>query len=332
MVFIVKALFWLFFALSSLWITLAIKYSPVFPAFVQPTTTYAFACLAIFIPFAVLFLKPSRIRNIFFLLWAVFALGFFFLYLQLKPQHDHSWAKEVAVLPWVEREDDLFRFHNVRDFVYRSETDFDAQYITKEVRLSDLKGVDLITSHWGSPHIAHIMVSFAFQDGQHLAFSLETRKEENEAYSALAGFFRAYELIAVAAEERDIIYLRTDVRKPAEDVYVWPIDIAPKKAEIFFLRYVELLNSLKEKPQFYSTATTNCTTGVLDLALDLDSHLKYSWKILLSGHAASFLYDIDSLDRSVSFEALQKRSRVNERAHLAGRTRERFSELLRVHE
>jgi hypothetical protein len=47
-------------------------------------------------------------------------------------------------------------------------------------------------------------VSFGFADGQHLAFSIEIRGEKSESCSPLAGFFRAYELSFIAADERDV--------------------------------------------------------------------------------------------------------------------------------
>ena len=52
--------------------------------------------------------------------------------------------------------------------------------------------------------------NWEFDDGRHLAVSIETRKERGEVYSALRGFFRQYELYYVVADERDVVRLRTN--------------------------------------------------------------------------------------------------------------------------
>ena len=71
------------------------------------------------------------------------------------------------------------------------------------------------------PPDAHTHMSWAFTDGQHIAISIETRKEVGESYSAVAGFFRQYELYYVVADERDVIRLRTNYR--GEQVYLYPL-------------------------------------------------------------------------------------------------------------
>jgi hypothetical protein len=324
---LLRAVVALLLSLIAAWISLAIAYSPVLPdAARAPLATLSLFAASLGIVGQIFI--PSRLLRIVGLIWLLGAGIFSVAYLSLRPSHDKKWAADVARLPWVEHSGDIFRIHDVRDFKYRSEKDFDARYVIREFDINELSRVDLITSHWGSDHIAHIMISFGFSNGEFLTFSLETRKESNESYSALAGFFRNYELIAVAAQERDIITLRTDVRQPNEDVYLWQIDIAPHKARIFLLRYIKLIERLQKKPEFYSSATTNCTTGVLNLAEGLDANLIYSWKILLSGHSASFLYDIGSLDRSVPFSELKARSRINEKAHAAF-GRDDFSRIIR---
>jgi len=44
-------------------------------------------------------------------------------------------------------------------------------------------------------------------------FLIEARKELNEDYSTIKGFFRQYELTYIVADERDVIRLRTNYRK-----------------------------------------------------------------------------------------------------------------------
>ncbi len=46
----------------------------------------------------------------------------------------------------------------------------------------------------------------------------------------------------IAADERDIIYLRTNIRK--EDVYRYRVKLSPAAAKALFLSYVEMGNEL----------------------------------------------------------------------------------------
>ena len=50
-------------------------------------------------------------------------------------------------------------------------------------------------------------MSFGFAGGDHIAVSVETRPEKGEAYSAIGGFFKQFEVIYILAEERDVLQL-----------------------------------------------------------------------------------------------------------------------------
>lgn len=76
-------------------------------------------------------------------------------------------------------------------------------------------------SYWGSKAIAHAMISFGFEDGRHVVFSVEIRRQRGEECSAIGGFFKQFETILVAADESDIIRVRTNVRE--EDDYIDPL-------------------------------------------------------------------------------------------------------------
>src|SRR4030095_2145798 len=106
---------------------------------------------------------------------------------------------------------------------YRSEFDFTPHWETRTYDLSQVRGLDLFMSYWDSPLIAHTIMSWEFDDGNHLAISIETRKERGESYSAVRGFFRQYELYYVVADERDVIGVRTDYRGERVDLYSLPL-------------------------------------------------------------------------------------------------------------
>jgi hypothetical protein len=239
-------------------------------------------------------------------------------FLTLQPSNDRDWQTNVAVLPYATIEGNLVTVHNIRNFAYRSETDYTPAYYDRRFDLKKLEGVDLVAVYWMGPAIAHIFVSFAFADDEHLAVSIETRTEKGEGYSTLRGFFRQYELHYVVADERDVIGLRTNYRKdPPEDVYIYRVQGPVGNGRRLFLSYMEKLNKLRTTPEFYNTLTTNCTTNIWFHSLANPLHIAFSWKILASGFVPEYLYDTGRLDTSVPFEELRRRAYANPRAGAA---------------
>ncbi|MGH7876007.1 MAG: DUF4105 domain-containing protein, partial [Candidatus Binatia bacterium] len=163
----------------------------------------------------------------------------------------------------------------------------------------------------------HIMVSFGFGGKDYLAVSIETRKEKNENYSTLAGFFRQYELYYVVADERDVIRVRTTYRQPQEDVYVYRTNAPVKNIRQIFLDYIKSMNDLHERASYYNTLTTNCTTSILMHTRMNPESPPMSWKVLVSGYVPDYLYELGKIDTTKSFPELEKLSRVNERARAA---------------
>lgn len=239
-------------------------------------------------------------------------------WLGIEPSNDRDWQPDVAKLAYATIDGDKVTVHNVRNFAYRSETDYTPAWYDKTYDLSKLEGVDLVAVYWMGPAIAHTFVSFAFADGEHLAVSIETRKEKGEAYSTVKGFFRQYELYYVVADERDVIRLRTNYRHdPPEDVYVYRTQGPIENGRRLFLEYVRQMNALKAKPDFYNTLVNNCTTDIWYNSLVNVTHLKFSWKILASGYVPEYLYESGRLDTSLPFPELQRRAHVNARAQAA---------------
>jgi hypothetical protein len=139
----------------------------------------------------------------------------------IEPKQDRDWAPEYARLAYATINGDQVTVHNIRNFDYRTETDFTPRYYDKTFDLNKLDSVDIIASYWAGDTIAHIIVSFGFAGTDFLAVSIETRRERNESYSPIAGFFKQYELFYVVADERDLLRLRTNYRKdPPENVYL----------------------------------------------------------------------------------------------------------------
>ncbi len=247
----------------------------------------------------------------------------------IEPSNDRDWQPETAVLSYATINGDLITVHNIRNFDYRSESDFTPAYYDRTFDMRQMVGADIVASYWMGPAVAHVFVSFAFKDGQHLAISIETRKERGEDYSTIKGFFKQYEIFYVVADERDVIRVRTNYRKdPPEDVYVYRVAAPLENGRRLLLDYVRAMNSLKEKAEFYNTLTTNCTTGIWKHSWVNANHLALSWKVLLSGYVPEYLYDSGRLDTSMPFAELQRRAHVNSRARAADKA-DNFSQLIR---
>jgi Domain of unknown function (DUF4105) len=294
----------------TVWMGLAICYTNLHGN--SPRTIRA--ALVVIAAIAVLLLIRPRWRG-----FSVFGLMFVCVltwFYSTKPSANLNWATDVAVMPFATIEGDLIHFHNIRNFDYRSETDYTPKYYDKTCDLTKLRSIDFILSYWSGRAIAHAFVSFGFGDDSYLAVSIETRKEKIESYSAIKGFFRQYELIYVVADERDLIGLRTNHR--GEDVYLFRMRTPREKERAVLLDYVKEINSLHEQPQFYNALTANCTTSILRHFRCYPPYPPLSINVLLSGYSARYAYDCGSLDTSMSFDELESRGRVTERAKAAG--------------
>ncbi len=245
------------------------------------------------------------------------------------PSNDRDWQPEVAVLPYATIDGDRVTVHNIRNFDYRSETDFTPAYYDRTFDLQRLDRVDLVAAYWMGPAIAHLFVSFGFGD-DHLAISIEVRKDRTKSYGTVPGFFRQFELVYIVGDERDVIRVRTNYRtSPPEDVYLFRVMAPIENGRRIFLEYMRDINELREHPRFYNTLTTNCTTMILTHAAVNPGHIPYSWKVLLSGYAPEYAYERGRLDQSLPFEELKRRARINAAARAADQA-EDFSRRIRI--
>jgi hypothetical protein len=313
-------------AATGIWATLAVLYSGPQNDLVRNSAAAAAALLSLAALLAV------GIRR-----WRWRALGTYLVLFAalvvwwrgIEPSNERDWQTDVAVLPRATIEGDVVTLHNIRNFDYRSETDYTPAYYDKRFELSKLEGVDLVAVYWMGPAIAHTFVSFAFAGGEHLAISIETRKEKGEGYSTIKGFFRQYELHYVVADERDVIRLRTNYRHdPPEDVYVYRLQGSIESGRALFVDYLKQINALNVEPAFYNTLTTNCTTNIWMHSRVNAGHPPFSWKILASGYVPEYLYEAGRLDTSMPFAELTQRAHVNARALAADKAAD-FSRRIR---
>ncbi len=136
--------------------------------------------------------------------------------------------------------------------------------------------------------------------------------QRGEDYSAIKGFFRNYELVYVAVEERDVIGLRATIRQnPPEDVYINRLPTEPAHVRAIFLDYIRAVNNLRRKPAWYNSAAANCTNTIWLHATVNPGHVPFSWKIVLSGYMPDYLFDQCRLMPGLPFAELRQRGHAN---------------------
>jgi len=252
-------------------------------------------------------------------------------WLAIPPSNDRDWTPEVAALPSARIDGERITVRNVRNFDYRTETDFAAHWEERSYDLSQLRGLDLFLSFWGPTLIAHTIMSWEFAGGQHLAISIETRRERGETYSAVAGFFRQFEAYNVVADERDLVGLRTNYR--GEQVFLYRLRTPPARARAILLDYLGTINDLVHTPAWYNALTQNCTTTIAlhaERALQAVTHPSlWNWRLLANGRLDELFYERGIINTSRPFAEVRAASDITARARAAGSAPD-FSQQIRV--
>lgn len=239
-------------------------------------------------------------------------LGWWFC---LSPSNQRDWQPDLALLPYAEFAGNKVTIHNIRNCEYRTETDFTVRHYDQTFDLEKLQRVDLFLVYWGSPHMAHTMVSFGFEGDEYVCFSIETRKEKGEGYSAVKGLFRQFELTYIIAAERDVVRLRTNFRT-GEDVYLYPIRMTPDQGRSFLRDYLRRANELHERPEWYNALTDNCTTAIRTQRAAAE-RVPWDWRMLVNGHLDELLYEHGAIATNLAFAEIKRRSLINPAAKLA---------------
>ncbi len=248
-------------------------------------------------------------------------------YFSFSPSNTRDWQPDLAVLPWAEIAGEKVTVHNIRNCDYRTETDFTCHYYDRSFDLTTLKTLDLFLVYWGSPNIAHTMLSFGFQGQGNVCFSIETRKEKGEEYSAVKGFFRQYEKAYIVADERDVVRLRTNYRNQ-EDAYLYRLNVPPEVARKIFLDYLGTVNHLKNTPEWYNALFGNCTTSIRQHTIPYNPNARLDWRLIVNGYIDQMLYERNLLNTTIPFTALKQQSYINKKAQAADQSPD-FSQRIR---
>jgi hypothetical protein len=213
-------------------------------------------------------------------------------YLSRVPRSDRDWIAETrhgATATF----SPVITLHNVRRFRWTGKRAWEEHWEDWVVDPGAITDVEMILSHWGSEKIAHTMASFGLGDGRRIVFSGETRRTVTDRFSITGGFFRRFEFVLLATDERDAIHLRSEVR--GERVYRYPVQSTPEARSELFLEYLLLGNDLARRPQWYNTITANCTTVPYRLVRRVAPWVGWDWRILLSGFLHLYLDRLEVL-------------------------------------
>ena len=250
-------------------------------------------------------------------------------WLSIKPSNHRDWQPDDAESAYADINGDEVTIRHFRNCDYRTEMDYTCQWETRSYNLANLRGADIFITWWGSPWIAHPIVSYDFGDQGHVAMSIETRDVIGQSYSAIRGFFRQYMLTYIAADERDVIRLRTNYRKD-EEVYLFRTKVPPVLARKILVEYLERANELHAHAEWYNALTNNCTTNIAVSAAEAqDIHTRLDWRILLNGKMDEMMYERHALvTGGLPLPALKEQAHINPAARAAGNSPD-FSKLIR---
>jgi hypothetical protein len=295
-------------ALLVTWATLAIYYSNLPWEWSRLTLAVAFAA------FSVWALRRARRRRMRWMFLGLFAAVVVW-YALIPPSNDRKWRAEVAVLPRAVIDGDRVRITGVRDFDFRSVDDFTVRYVDREVSLAHLTSLDFFISYWMPGPVAHTFVSFNFDNAPPVCISIETRPTEGRGFEPIASLFKQFELIYVVGEERDLVRVRTNFR--GEEVYMYRIQAPADGVRRLFLIYLDRINELADRPEWYHLLKSNCTLNIVRYANAAGREGRWDYRLYLNGWADRYLYAAGWLDTSLPFQELRAHSRINDAARAA---------------
>jgi len=308
--------------LATVWAALALWYRLPFETLPRSALAGAFALLGLAVVASLFRRRALRALTTFTLALAAVILW----WSTLTPPAAGNWSPDVARQVTGHLEGDVLTLTNVRNFSWQTPEDYAENWETRSYDLSRIKSVDLFMSYWAGPQMAHMIVSFGFENGEQIAWSFEVRRKAGGGFSAIADLFRSNTLVLIAADERDVVGTRTNAR--GEDVQLFRIAVSPETARALLLQYAEAANSLAARPQWYNSLTTNCTTVVMTMIRTIAGEVPLDWRVLANGYLPDYAWEQGVLDQTRSIGELRALGSITPIAQAHGITPD-YSEVIR---
>jgi hypothetical protein len=251
------------------------------------------------------------------LLTILYLIIHFILNIFIRPSNNHNWNDDQSVLPYAEINNNLVTIHNIRNFQYKTITDYTRNYYDKTFDLNKLQKVWYVVEPFsGIPGSAHTFLSFEFENDEFVSISVEIRKEKGETYSPIKGLLNQYELMYVVADEKDVIKLRTNYRK--DQVFLYPVETTKDKVREVFLDMINRANELRKNPEFYNTLTNTCTTNIVKHVNTVTpSRIPFlNLRILFPANSDILAKELGLLDvdKTLPIEKLREKYNINTKA------------------
>ncbi len=239
-----------------------------------------------------------------------------------KVPMEGDWQEQLKVISTAEFNGDWVTVKNVRNFrYYPTEKDMHPAYYNKTYNLTQVKKVWYVTEPFNeNQSAAHTFVSFEFNNGDFLAISIEARKTKDQIYSIWKGMLRTYPLVYIAADERDVLLLRANVRK--DRVYVYPVKLEkPENGRLILVDMLTRMNELvSTKPAWYNTLFANCTSSIAKHVNKITPGRIsiFSWQLWLTASADELALEHRLIDTDLPIEQAREKYSVNEDSERVG--------------
>ncbi|PYQ28643.1 MAG: hypothetical protein DMF56_15535 [Acidobacteria bacterium] len=231
----------------------------------------------------------------------------------VRPSNVRDWTIDQKTLPVATFDGPLVTIRNIRNFQYENADRFTPAWYDKTFDLRRLESAWFVVEPFGGPVAAHTFVSFGFGDDDFVAISVEIRKEKGEAFSPLKGLLRQYEIMYVVGDERDLIKLRSNVRK--DPVYLYPMRTTPERMRAMFVSMLKRADDVAQHPEFYNTLTNTCTTNLVrHVNALMPGRIPLHPAVFLPGYSDRLAYKLGLIDTNLPFEQARESFHINSRA------------------
>ena len=238
------------------------------------------------------------------------------------------WDVGMERIPLVTFDGDCVTIENYRNFRYECDGTYEENYEIRTIDISALVSADFIVVPFATqPDLAHTMMSFGLDDGQHVVVSVEARRRLNQKYGILKGIFGAFPLMYAVADERDAIGQRTEMR--GDDVYLYPSSATAQEIQVFFQCVMQRVHKLSQSPEKYNTITNNCLTNIrCHINRIWPRRVPWNWRLLINAHSDYLAYKLGMLQGDESFKSTREHANITSKAK-GNWHREDFSALIR---